>query len=369
MTSLAQAVVRIAFITGITGQDGRYLAELLLSKGYEVHGLQRRSSVINTGRIAHLLDNPAFLLHYGDMTDPLCLSRLIREIEPDEVYNLAAQSHVHVSFEVPVYTSQADALGVLYLLEVIRAAGLAKKTRFYQASTSELFGKVQEVPQTETTPFYPRSPYAVAKQYAFWITVNYRESYGMFACNGILFNHESPVRGEIFVTRKITQAVARIACGLQELLQLGNLDAQRDWGYAKEYVEAMWLMLQQDEPHDLVIATGKTHTVREFAQKAFARAGIRIEWRGTGIDEVGVDAQTGKVRVAIDPEYLRPAEVDLLVGDASKARALLGWQSQTTFEELVNIMVDADLQQVRRHEERATPRVVPQKSAQEQQAE
>lgn len=340
-----------AFITGITGQDGTYLAALLLDKGYEVHGLQRRSSSPNTQRLTYLDQHPRrhyLHLHYGDVTDATGIIRLLSIIEPDEIYNLAAQSHVAVSFETPEYTANADGLGTLRILEAIRILGLEQKTKFYQASTSELYGMVQEIPQKETTPFYPRSPYAVAKLYAFWITINYRQAYNLFACNGILFNHESPLRGETFVTRKITQAVARIESGLQKTIFLGNLDAQRDWGYAPEYVYAMWLMLQQEQPEDFVIATGKTHSVRTFVELAFAQIGRNIIWQGTGIDEQGIDAQTGAVLVAIDPQYFRPTEVDLLVGDPTKARQLLGWQAQTSLQELVNIMVAYDVQQVRR---------------------
>ncbi len=341
-----------ALITGITGQDGAYLAEFLLNKGYEVHGIKRRSSLFNTQRIDHLIDDlhdkqkNSLYLHYGDMTDATNLIRLIQTIKPDEVYNLAAQSHVQVSFDMPEYTAQADALGALRILEAIRAVGLEKKVRFYQASTSELFGKVQEIPQSETTPFYPRSPYSVAKLYAYWITINYREAYGMFACNGILFNHESPLRGETFVTRKITRGVAQISHGLQDTIYLGSLDSKRDWGYAKEYVESMWMILQHDKPDDWVIATGETHTVREFVQSAFARVGYQIEWRGSGADEKGYDVKTGQLLVSIDPRYYRPTEVDLLIGDPTKARTLLGWEAKVTFEELVEIMVDADIKQV-----------------------
>jgi len=343
---------KCALITGITGQDGAYLAEFLLDKGYIVHGTKRRSSLLNTRRIDHLFAQMngkyknRFFVHYSDMTDATNLLRLVQEVRPDEVYNLAAQSHVQVSFELPEYTAQADALGTLRLLEALRIAGLTNTTRFYQASTSELFGKVQQIPQNELTPFYPRSPYAVAKLYAYWITVNYREAYGMFACNGILFNHESPLRGETFVTRKITRGVTRIYQNLQEVLYLGNLDAKRDWGYAKEYVEVMWRMLQLDAPHDLVITTGQTHSVREFVQEAFAYLGITIEWRGTGVDEKGYDVQTGKLLVEIDPKYFRPTEVELLIGDSSKAQKLLNWQPQTTFKELVALMVEADMNEV-----------------------
>lgn len=340
---------KIALITGVTGQDGAYLSEFLLRKGYEVHGIKRRSSLFNTQRIDHILQDiherykNDFYLHYGDMTDGTNLIRLMQEIKPNEIYNLAAQSHVKVSFELPEYTAQADGLGTLRLLEAIRITGLEKITRFYQASTSELYGKVQEIPQSEKTPFYPRSPYAVAKLYAHWITVNYRESYGMFACSGILFNHESPIRGETFVTRKITRAVARMAHGFDRPLYLGNLDARRDWGYAKEYIEAMWRILQYDEPRDWVIATGQTHSVREFIEAAFKHIGISIEWRGAGVEEKGYDAQTGKLLIAIDPRYFRPAEVDLLIGDPRQAQELLRWKPQTTFQELVSLMVDADI--------------------------
>ena len=340
-------------MTGITGQDGSYLAEFLLSKGYEVHGIIRRSSSFNTGRIEHLyLDEwvrdmhrrRLVHLHYGDMTDSSSLIRIISMVKPDEIYNLAAQSHVKVSFDVPEYTADTDAIGVLRLLEAVRILGREKSTRIYQASTSELFGQVQEVPQRETTPFYPRSPYSVAKLYAFWIMKNYRESYGMYAVNGILFNHESERRGENFVTRKITLAAARIAAGLQDKLYLGNLDARRDWGYAPDYVECMWLILQQPEPDDYVIATGEYHTVREFATLAFARAGIELQWQGSGLDEKGVDAATGRVLVEVDPRFFRPAEVEQLLGDPSKAREKLGWNpTKTSFEELVNRMVDADI--------------------------
>ncbi len=334
-----------ALITGITGQDGSYLAELLLEKGYEVHGIIRRASSFNTHRIDHLYKDRhnkdvRMFLHYGDMTDSSNLNRLLERIEPDEIYNLAAQSHVKVSFEVPEYTAEVDALGTLRFLDAIKDTGL--KTKFYQASTSEMYGLVQEVPQTEKTPFYPRSPYGVAKLYAYWITVNYREAYGLFACNGILFNHESPRRGEIFVTRKITMAAARIKAGLQDKLYLGNLDAKRDWGYAPEYVEGMWRMLQHDIPEDFVLATGETHTVREFASLAFAELGVNISWEGQGKNEKGIDASTGRVLVEVDPNYYRPTEVDLLVGDASKAANLLGWKPRVSFEELVRIMVKAD---------------------------
>ena len=335
-----------ALITGITGQDGSYLTEFLLDKGYEVHGIIRRASTFNTGRIDHLYRDPhlegvKLFLHYGDLTDSSNLSRLLEKIAPHEIYNLGAQSHVRVSFDVPEYTADTDALGVLRLLDAIKETGL--ESRFYQASTSELFGKVQEVPQRETTPFYPRSPYAVAKLYGFWIVKNYREAYGLHASNGILFNHESPRRGETFVTRKITMAAVRIHRGLQECLYMGNLDARRDWGYAKDYVRMMWMMLQQDEPDDYVVATGEMHTVREFIEKAFARLGHAIEWRGKGVDEVGIDTSTGKTVVRIDPRYFRPAEVEQLLGDPSKAKAKLGWAPEVKFDELVKIMVDGDL--------------------------
>jgi GDPmannose 4,6-dehydratase len=377
-----------ALITGITGQDGAYLAEFLLEKGYEVHGVKRRSSLFNTQRIDHLYKDPHekgrhFILHYGDMTDSTNLIRIIQDVRPDEIYNLAAQSHVQVSFETAEYTANADALGTLRILEAIRILGLEKKTRFYQASTSELYGKAQETPQKETTPFYPRSPYGVAKLYAYWITVNYREAYGIYACNGILFNHESPIRGETFVTRKITRALTRIKVGLQDCLYLGNLDAKRDWGHAKDYVEMQWLMLQQDEPEDYVIATGKQHSVKEFVEHAAKELGFNIEWKGTGIDEIGVvrqepgarsqktedgsqrseqddvvavtnssrfepsaegiELQPGKVVVRVDPRYFRPTEVDALLGDASKAKEKLGWSPKITFNELVKEMVAEDL--------------------------
>lgn len=335
-----------ALITGITGQDGAYLAEFLIGKGYEVHGIRRRSSSFNTGRIDHLYADPhenngRLMLHYGDMTDSSSLLRVMQDVQPDEVYNLAAQSHVAVSFEEPEYTANSDALGVLRLLEAIRIVGLAKTTRFYQASTSELYGLVQETPQRETTPFYPRSPYAVAKLYGYWITINYRESYGMYACNGILFNHESPIRGETFVTRKITRALSRIKLGTQQCVYLGNLDAKRDWGHAKEYVEMQWLMLQQDQPDDYVIATGVQRSVREFIEMSAAELDIRIEWRGTGVNERGYD-QNGRCIVAVDPGYYRPAEVETLLGDASKARDKLGWKATVNLEELVKDMVASD---------------------------
>jgi len=339
-----------ALVTGITGQDGAYLAEFLLGKGYEVHGIKRRSSSFNTARVDHLYKDPhekdvRFFMHYGDLTDATNLIRIVQALRPDEIYNLAAQSHVKVSFESAEYTANADALGTLRLLEAIRMLGLENKTRFYQASTSELYGKVKEIPQSEETPFYPRSPYAAAKLYAYWITVNYREAYGIFACNGILFNHESPIRGETFVTRKITRAVARIKLGLQDSLYLGNLDAKRDWGYAGDYVEAMWLILQQDDPDDYVIATGESHSVREFAERAFSEVGIRVEWEGDGADEVGRDGNTGRVLVRIDPRYFRPTEVEYLQGDATKAREKLGWQPKVSFEQLVSIMVREDLKE------------------------
>ena len=341
-----------AFITGVTGQDGAYLAELLLAKGYEVHGMKRRASSFNTQRVDHLYRDPhegavPFVMHYGDMTDSTNLIRLIQQIRPTEIYNLAAQSHVAVSFESPEYTANADATGVLRLLEAIRILGLEKETRFYQASTSELYGLVQEVPQKETTPFYPRSPYGVAKLYGYWITVNYREAYGIHASNGILFNHESPIRGETFVTRKITRALARIEAGLDDCLYLGNLDAKRDWGHARDYVEAMWLMMQQETPDDYVIATGETRSVREFVDLAFSHIGMSLVWRGTGVDEVGVDKRSGKAIVKIDPRYFRPTEVELLIGDPSKARKKLGWTAKTPFADLVKEMVDADRAAVR----------------------
>jgi len=339
---------KTALITGVTGQDGAYLAELLLEKGYTVHGIRRRSSSFNTGRIEHIYQDPhernlRFITHYGDMTDSTNLIRIIQETQPDEIYNLAAQSHVQVSFETAEYTGNADALGTLRLLEAIRLLNMTKKTRFYQASTSELYGKVQAVPQSETTPFYPRSPYAAAKLYAYWIVVNYREAYGMHASNGILFNHESPIRGETFVTRKITRAVAAIHHGLEEKLYLGNLDSQRDWGHAREYVRGMWLMLQQDEPDDYVLATGETNTVRRFVEHAFAEVGTTIAWEGSGVDERGVDRATGRTLVEIDPRYFRPTEVDLLLGDPSKAHQKLGWKHETGFEALVREMVREDL--------------------------
>jgi GDPmannose 4,6-dehydratase len=345
---------KIALITGITGQDGAYLAEFLLGKGYEVHGIKRRTSLFNTDRIDHLYQDPhekqrRFILHYGDMTDSSSLLRVIQMVHPHEIYNLAAQSHVAVSFEEPEYTANSDALGALRLLEAIRILGMEKKTRFYQASTSELYGLVQETPQTETTPFYPRSPYAAAKLYAYWITVNYREAYGMYACNGILFNHESPVRGETFVTRKVTRALARIKLGLQDCLFLGNLDARRDWGHARDYVEAMWLMLQQDAPEDFVIATGEQYSVRDFVSAAAKELGIEIDWRGKGVKERGFDA-TGKCIVQVDPRYFRPTEVETLLGDAGKAKQKLGWSPKIGFGELVSEMVREDLKSAERDE-------------------
>jgi GDPmannose 4,6-dehydratase len=344
---------KVALVTGITGQDGSYLARLLLDKGYVVHGIKRRSSSFNTGRIDDLYQDPhernvRFFLHNGDMTDATNLIRLTQEIAPDEIYNLAAQSHVHVSFESPEYTANADGLGTLRLLEAMRLLGIGSKTRFYQASTSELYGAVREVPQTETTPFYPRSPYGVAKLYAYWITVNYREAYKLHASNGILFNHESPVRGETFVTRKITRGVAAIKLGIQDRIYMGNIDAKRDWGHARDFVEGMWLILQQDEPDDYVLATGATWTVRAFLERAFAEVGITIGWQGQGVDEKGLDKATGKVLVEIDPRYFRPTEVDLLIGDPSKARRKLGWEAKVTFDELVREMVKFDLDAVAR---------------------
>jgi GDPmannose 4,6-dehydratase len=346
-------MAKTALITGITGQDGAYLAELLLDKGYTVHGVKRRSSSFNTGRIDHLYQDPhendvKFTLHHGDMTDATNLIRLIQETKPDEIYNLAAQSHVQVSFETAEYTANSDALGPLRILEGIRLLGLINKTRFYQASTSELYGKVQEIPQSETTPFYPRSPYAAAKLYGFWITVNYREAYNMHASNGILFNHESPIRGETFVTRKITRAAAAISLGLQDKLYLGNLDAKRDWGHARDYVEGMWRMLQQDKPNDYVLATGETHMVREFVELSFAEVEIPIRWEGKGESEKGINAKTGKIIVEVDPRYFRPTEVELLIGDASKAMHVLGWKATTPFNQLVKDMVQSDLTLVQR---------------------
>lgn len=334
---------KIALITGITGQDGSYLAEFLLEKGYEVHGIIRRSSISNTSRIDHLLVNQAIQLHDGDLSDSSSLIRIINMVKPDEIYNLAAQSHVQVSFDAPEYSGDVDALGVLRILEAVRILGLTNKTKIYQASTSELYGKVEEVPQKETTPFHPYSPYAVAKQYGFWITKEYREAYGMFAVNGILFNHESERRGENFVTRKITMAAGRIAEGLQDHLELGNMDSLRDWGYAKDYVECMWLIMQQDEPDDFVIATGVQHTVRDFTEKAFAANGIQLRWEGTGLDEKGIDVETGQMRVCVNPEWFRPTDVDNLWGDPTKAKTVLGWNPQkTSYEELVEIMARHD---------------------------
>ena len=352
--------MKIALITGVTGQDGAYLAEFLLNKGYEVHGIKRRTSLFNTDRIDHLYQDPhetgrKFILHHGDLTDSSSLIRIIQQVQPDEIYNLAAQSHVAVSFEEPEYTANSDALGSLRILEAIRILGLEKKTRFYQASTSELFGLVQEIPQKETTPFYPRSPYAAAKLYAFWITVNYREAYGMHASNGILFNHEGPTRGETFVTRKITRAVAAIEKGLQKTLYLGNIDAKRDWGHAKDFVEGMWMMLQQPEGDDYVLATGEVHSVREFVELAFAEVGRAIEWKGTEADEVGYDKKTGDALVKIDPRYYRPTEVDLLHGDPSKAKKKLGWTHKTPFRQLVSEMVASDMARTEREMWRKDP--------------
>jgi GDPmannose 4,6-dehydratase len=344
-----------ALITGVTGQDGAYLSEFLIKKGYEVHGIKRRSSSFNTDRIDHLYQDPHaqsknFILHYGDLSDTSNLIRIIQEVQPNEIYNLGAQSHVQVSFEVPEYTADVDGLGTLRLLEAIRILGMEKRIRFYQASTSELFGKVQEIPQKETTPFYPRSPYAAAKLYAYWIVVNYRESYDMYACNGILFNHESPIRGETFVTRKITRAAARIKLGLQDKLYMGNIDSKRDWGFAGDYVELMWLMLQQDKPDDFVMATGITTTVRDFITQAFAVAGISLFWKGSGVDEIGIDQSNGKVLVEIDPKYFRPSEVDLLIGDPSKAMSLLGWKPKVQLSELIEMMVKHDLKLAEKEE-------------------
>lgn len=339
---------KVALITGITGQDGAYLAEFLLNKGYEVHGIKRRASLFNTDRIDHLYqdqheDNVKLFLHYGDLTDSTNLIRIIQEVQPDEIYNLAAQSHVQVSFEMPEYTANSDAQGTLSILEAIRILGLTEKTKFYQASTSELYGKVQEIPQTEKTPFYPRSPYAVAKLYGFWIVKNYREAYGMYACNGILFNHESPIRGETFVTRKITRAAAKISLGLQNKLYLGNLDSQRDWGHAKDYIEGMWLMLQQDKADDYVLATGVTNTVRHFVDLAFAEVGIELNWEGEGVNEKGISKTTGEVLVEVDPKYFRPTEVDLLIGDPTKAKTELGWKHKYDLAALVKEMVQSDV--------------------------
>ncbi|MCB1442144.1 MAG: GDP-mannose 4,6-dehydratase [Methyloceanibacter sp.] len=343
---------KVALISGVTGQDGAYLAELLLSKGYRVHGIKRRSSSFNTERVDHLYEDPhesdpRFVMHYGDLTDATNLIRLVQEVQPDEIYNLAAQSHVQVSFDTPEYTANADAVGTLRFLEAIRILGMGDRARFYQASTSELYGKVQEVPQRETTPFYPRSPYAAAKLYAYWITVNYREAYGMHASNGILFNHESPIRGETFVTRKITRAVAAIEAGAQDCLWLGNLDAKRDWGHARDYVEGMWRILQQETPDDYVLATGEMHSVREFVELAFGQLGVPIEWRGDGVDEEGIDSRSGRVLVRIDTRYFRPTEVDQLLGDPSKAKRVLGWEHTTPFRQLVAEMVDTDLRSFR----------------------
>jgi GDPmannose 4,6-dehydratase len=345
---------RVALVTGITGQDGAYLAEFLLAKGYTVHGIKRHTSLFNTDRIDHLYQDPHvsnrnFILHYGDMTDSSSLVRIVQQVQPDEIYNLAAQSHVAVSFEEPEYTANSDALGALRMLEAIRILGLEKKSRFYQASTSEMYGLVREVPQKETTPFYPRSPYGVAKLYAHWITVNYREAYGMFACNGILFNHESPVRGETFVTRKITRALARIKLGLQDCLFLGNLDARRDWGHARDFVEAQWLMLQQPDPEDFVIATGIQHSVRDFVDLAARKLDMRFKWSGKGLAEKAVD-DAGRVRVSVDPRYFRPAEVDTLLGDPSKAKRKLGWSARVSFEQLVEEMASEDLKAAERDE-------------------
>jgi len=347
--------MKTALITGITGQDGAYLAELLLKKGYNVHGIKRRASLFNTDRIDHLYKDPhekesRFHLHYGDMTDATNLIRIVQETQPDEIYNLAAQSHVKVSFETAEYTANADALGTLRLLEALRILNLEKKCRFYQASTSEMYGKVREVPQTETTPFYPQSPYGAAKVYAYWICVNYREAYGIYACNGILFNHESPIRGETFVTRKITRAVSRIHLGLQDRFYLGNLNARRDWGHAKDYVEAQWLILQQPEPDDYVIASGEQHSVREFVEMAFKEVDIEIRWKGKGVDEKGVDSKTGKVLVEVDPTYFRPTEVESLLGDPSKAKEKLGWEPKISFSDMVAEMVREDIQEAKKDE-------------------
>ena len=342
-----------ALVTGITGQDGAYLADFLMKKGYEVHGLKRRASSFNTARVDHLYRDPheedvQFFMHYGDLTDSTNLIRIIQETQPEEIYNLAAQSHVKVSFETPEYTANVDALGTLRLLEAVRILKLENKTRFYQASTSELYGKVQEIPQKETTPFYPRSPYAVAKLYAYWITINYREAYGIYACNGILFNHESPIRGETFVTRKITRALARLKTGLSGILHIGNLDAKRDWGHARDYVEMQWLMLQQDKPEDYVIATGEHYSVREFIEIAARQLGLSIRWEGEGVDEKGINEETGQIMVAVDPRYFRPTEVQDLLGDAGKARKNLGWKPRITFEQLVAEMVEADMQEAQK---------------------
>jgi len=342
-----------ALISGITGQDGSYLTEILIEKGYEVHGILRRSSSFNTSRIDHLYNDPEILgkklfLHYGDLVDTSNLNRLLERTEPDEIYTLAAQSHVKVSFEIPDYTAQVDALGTLRFLDAIKETGLDQTVKFYQASTSELFGKVQEIPQTEKTPFYPRSPYGVAKVYGYWIVVNYREAYDLYACNGILFNHESPRRGGTFVTRKITQAAAKIKLGLQDILYIGNLNAKRDWGYAKEYCEGMWMILQQDKPDDYVLATGETHTVKEFIEVAFGELGMQLKWEGKGVDERGIDLKTGKILVGVDPLYFRPTEVDLLIGDASKAKAKFGWEPKIKFEELAKMMVNSDFEKIKK---------------------
>ena len=344
---------KVALITGITGQDGAYLAELLLKKDYLVHGIKRRSSSFNTARIDHLYQDPHidkrnFILHHGDLTDSTNMIRIIQEVQPDEIYNLAAQSHVMVSFETPEYTANADALGTLRILEAIRLLGLSNKTRFYQASTSELYGMAQEVPQNEKTPFYPRSPYGVAKLYAYWITINYREAYNIFACNGILFNHESPIRGETFVTRKITRAAARISLGVQERLYLGNLDSKRDWGHANDYVEGMWRILQHDKPEDFVLATGISTSIRDFTTQAFSEAGISLEWSGSGVDEVGKNAETGSLLVSVDPSYFRPTEVDLLIGDATKAKEKLGWSPTCDLKQLISEMISSDLEEARK---------------------
>ena len=346
-------MAKTALITGVTGQDGAYLSQLLLEKQYKVHGIKRRSSLFNTHRIDNIYQDiheqdARFILHYGDLTDSTNLIRIIQEVQPDEIYNLAAQSHVQVSFETPEYTANSDAIGTLRILEAMRILGLEKKTRFYQASTSELYGLVQETPQKETTPFYPRSPYAVAKLYAYWITVNYREAYNMYACNGILFNHESPMRGETFVTRKITRAAARIKTGLQKKLYMGNLDAKRDWGHAKDYVEGMWLIMQQEKAEDFVLATGETHPVREFIELAFHEAGIEIDWKGNGVDEKGMNRKTGEVIIEIDKRYFRPTEVDLLLGDSSKAREKLGWNPKYSFQELIKEMVASDIEEAKK---------------------
>jgi len=351
--SLERDMSKTALITGITGQDGAYLAEFLLAKGYSVHGIKRRASSFNTDRIDHLYQDPheqnvRLRLHYGDLTDATNLIRIVQEVQPDEIYNLAAQSHVAVSFETPEYTANSDALGTLRVLEAIRILGLEKKTRFYQASTSEMFGKVQEIPQSETTPFYPRSPYGAAKVYAYWITVNYREAYGLYACNGILFNHESPLRGETFVSRKITRALTRIHVGLQESLHLGNLDSQRDWGHARDYVKAQWLMLQQNVAEDFVIATGKQYSVRDFVVAAGSKLDMKIEWQGEGVDEVGIDSISGRMIVRVDPRYFRPTEVETLLGDPTKARQKLGWSAEVSFSELVSEMVASDLDEAKR---------------------